>query len=145
MSTARPGPSSRPPGWQQAHARRYIETDGRDGHVWEGVTTLLLTTTGRRSGLARTTPLIYGRAGDRYLIVASRGGAPAHPSWYENLVAQPIVQVQVMADRFKARARTATPAERPTLWKTMAAIWPAYDEYQQRTAREIPVVILERI
>jgi deazaflavin-dependent oxidoreductase (nitroreductase family) len=106
---------------------------------------LLLTTTGRRSGLARTTPLIYGRAGDRYLVVASRGGAPAHPSWYENLVAQPIVQVQVMADRFKARARTATPAERPTLWKTMAAIWPAYDEYQQRTAREIPVVILERI
>jgi deazaflavin-dependent oxidoreductase (nitroreductase family) len=145
MSTARPGPGSRPPGWQQAHARRYIESDGKDGHVWEGVTTLLLTTTGRRSGLARTTPLIYGRAGDRYLVVASRGGAPAHPSWYENLVAQPIVQVQVMADRFKARARTATPAERPTLWKTMAAIWPAYDEYQQRTAREIPVVILERI
>jgi deazaflavin-dependent oxidoreductase (nitroreductase family) len=145
MSTARPGPGSRPPGWQQVHARRYIETDGKDGHVWEGVTTLLLTTTGRRSGLARTTPLIYGRAGDRYLVVASRGGAPAHPSWYENLVAQPIVQVQVMADRFKARARTATPAERPTLWKTMAAIWPAYDEYQQRTAREIPVVILERI
>jgi deazaflavin-dependent oxidoreductase (nitroreductase family) len=145
MSTARPGPGGRPPGWQQAHARRYIETDGKDGHVWESVTTLLLTTTGRRSGLARTTPLIYGRAGDRYLVVASRGGAPAHPSWYENLVAQPIVQLQVMADRFKARARTATPAERPTLWKTMAAIWPAYDEYQQRTAREIPVVILERI
>jgi len=145
MSTARPGPGSRPPGWQQAHARRYIETDGKDGHVWEGVTTLLLTTTGRRSGLARTTPLIYWRAGDRYLIVASRGGAPAHPSWYENLVAQPIVQVQVMADRFKARARTATSAERPALWKTMAAIWPPYDEYQQRTAREIPVVILERI
>jgi deazaflavin-dependent oxidoreductase (nitroreductase family) len=145
MSTARPGPGSRPPGWQQVHARSYIETDGKDGHVWEGVTTLLLTTTGRRSGLARTTPLIYGRAGDRYLVVASRGGAPAHPSWYENLVAQPIVQVQVMADRFKARARTATSAERPALWKTMAAIWPPYDEYQQRTAREIPVVILERI
>src|SRR6058998_878917 len=72
MSTARP------PGWQQAHARRYIESDGRDGHIWEGVTTLLLTTTGRRTGQPRTTPLIYGRAGDRYLIVASRGGAPAH-------------------------------------------------------------------
>ena len=145
MSTARPGPGSRPPGWQQAHARRYIESDGKDGHIWEGVTTLLLTTTGRRTGLARTTPLIYGRAGERYLVVASRGGAPAHPSWYDNLVAQPIVQVQVMADRFKARARTATAAERPALWKTMAAIWPPYDEYQQRTAREIPVVILERI
>ena len=145
MSTARPGPGGRPPGWQQAHARRYIETDGQDGHDWEGVTTLLLTTTGRRTGLARTTPLIYGRAGERYLVVASRGGAPTHPSWYENLVAQPIVQVQVMADRFKARARTATSAERPALWKTMAAIWPPYDEYQRRTTREIPVVILERI
>jgi len=145
MSTARPGPGGRPPGWQQAHARRYIESDGKDGHIWEGVTTLLLTTTGRRTGLARTTPLIYGRAGERYLVVASRGGAPAHPSWYDNLVAQPIVQVQVLADRFKARARTATAAERPALWKTMAAIWPPYDDYQQRTAREIPVVILERI
>jgi len=145
MSTARPTPGGRPPGWQQAHARRYIETDGQDGHIWEGVTTLLLTTTGRRSGQPRTTPLIYGRAGDKYLIVASRGGAPAHPSWYDNLVAQPVVQVQVMADRFKARARTATPAEKPALWKTMTAIWPPYDEYQKRTAREIPLVILERI
>jgi len=145
MSTQRPASGSRPPGWQQAHAKRYIETDGRDGHIWEGVTTLLLTTTGRHSGQARTTPLIYGRAGEKYLIVASRGGAPKHPSWYENLVANPVVQVQVIADRFKARARTATPGEKPALWKTMTAIWPPYDEYQQRTPREIPVVILERI
>jgi len=144
MTTARPAPGGRPPGWQQAHARRYLETGGQDGHIWEGVTTLLLTTTGRRSGEPRMTPLIYGRDGDRYLVVASRGGAPTHPSWYDNLVAQPEVQVQVMADRFRARARTATPAERPTLWKTMAAIWPPYDEYQTRTTREIPVVILER-
>jgi len=145
MATARPGPGGRPPGWQQEHARRYIESGGRDGHIWEGVTTLLLTTTGRRSGQSRTTPLIYGRAGDRYLVVASRGGAPTHPGWYENLVAQPVVQVQVMADRFKARARTATVAEKPALWKTMTAIWPPYDDYQKRTAREIPLVILERI
>src|SRR5206468_2102256 len=100
MSTVRPGPGGRPPGWQQAHAKRYLETGGRDGHDWEGVTTLLLTTTGRRSGQPRTTPLIYGRAGDRFLVVASRGGAPAHPDWYQNLVAQPEVYVQVMADRF---------------------------------------------
>ncbi len=145
MSTPPPASGSRPPGWQQAHAKRYIESDGRDGHIWEGVTTLLLTTTGRRSGQPRTTPLIYGRAGEKYLIVASRGGAPKHPSWYENLAANPLVQVQVMADRFKARARTATPAEKPALWKTMAAIWPPYEEYQQRTQREIPIVILERI
>jgi deazaflavin-dependent oxidoreductase (nitroreductase family) len=144
MPTARPGPGGRPPGWQQAHARRYIETGGRDGHIWEGVTTLLLTTMGRRSGESRTTPLIYGRAGDRYLVVASRGGAPTHPDWYQNLVAWPDVQVQVMAERFKARARTATPAEKPALWKTMTSIWPAYDEYQARTTREIPLVVLER-
>jgi deazaflavin-dependent oxidoreductase (nitroreductase family) len=145
MSTPRPAPSSRPPGWQQEHARRYLATGGRDGHIWEGVTTLLLTTTGRRSGQSRTTPLIYGRDGERYVVVASRGGAPAHPAWYDNLVAQPAVQVQVMADRFTARARTATPAERPVLWKTMATIWPPYDDYQARTTREIPVVVLERV
>lgn len=125
--------------------RRYLETGGRDGHIWEGVTTLLLTTTGRRSGQPRTTPLIYGRAGERYLVVASRGGAPTHPDWYQNIVAQPVVQVQVMADRFSARARTATASEKPALWKTMTSIWPPYDEYQARTPREIPVVILERI
>lgn len=145
MTAARPGPGHRPPGWQQEHARRYLATGGQDGHIWEGVPTLLLTTTGRRSGQPRTTPLIYGRDGDRYLVVASRGGAPEHPGWYENLVAQPQVQVQVMADRFTARARPAAAAEKVALWKTMTAIWPAYDEYQQRTARAIPVVILERV
>jgi deazaflavin-dependent oxidoreductase (nitroreductase family) len=104
----------------------------------------LLTTTGRRSGTPRTTPVIYGRDGDRYLVVASRGGASAHPDWYENLVAQPEVWVQVMADRFKARACTATGAEKPKLWKTMTAISPLYEEYQARTTREFPVVIIER-
>jgi deazaflavin-dependent oxidoreductase (nitroreductase family) len=145
MSTTRPGPTSRPPGWQQEHARRYIESGGTDGHIWEGVPTLLLTTTGRRSGQPRTTPLIYGRDGDRYLVVASRGGAPQHPAWYENLTARPDVRVQVMAERFAARARTASKAEKPALWKTMAAIWPAYEDYQARTAREIPVVVIERV
>ena len=145
MATARPGPGSRLPGWQREHARRYLESGGRDGHIWEGVTTLLLTTTGRRSGESRTTPLIYGKDGDRYLVVASRGGAPTHPGWYQNLVAQPEVRVQVMADRFAARARTATAMEKPALWKTMTSIWPAYAEYQARTAREIPVVIIERV
>ena len=144
MSTPRPSAGSRPPGWQQEHMKRYIASGGQDGHIWEGVPTLLLTTRGRRSGESRTTPLIYGRDGDRYLIVASRGGAPRHPSWYENLVAQPEVQLQVMADRFTARARTASAAEKPALWKTMAKIFPPYDEYQGRTTRDIPVVILER-
>jgi deazaflavin-dependent oxidoreductase (nitroreductase family) len=124
--------------------QRYLETGGRDGHIWEGVPTLLLTTRGRRSGEPRTTPLIYGRAGERYLVVASRGGAPTHPDWYQNLAADPEVEVQVVADRFKARARTASAAEKPALWKAMTSIWPPYDEYQARTTREIPVVILER-
>jgi deazaflavin-dependent oxidoreductase (nitroreductase family) len=137
-------PRTRTPGWQAEHARRYIETNGEDGHLWNGVPTLLLTTTGRRSGEPRLSPLIYGQSGDRYLVVGSRGGAPQHPQWYRNLIAQPLVQVQVGADRFAARARPATPVEKPELWRIMTGIWPAYDEYQARTSREIPVVILER-
>jgi deazaflavin-dependent oxidoreductase (nitroreductase family) len=136
--------SAQPPGWQQEHMRRYRETNGEDGHLWNGVPTLLLTTTGRRSGETHTTPLIYGRDGDRYLVVGSRGGGPRHPAWYLNLAAKPEVEVQVMGDRFSARARAATEAEKPALWKTMTAIWPAYDDYQSRTKRDIPVVILER-
>ncbi len=133
------------PDWIADHMRRYIETDGEDGHIWRGVPTLLLTTTGRRSGKAKTLPLIYGQSGDDYLVVASRGGAPTHPGWYLNLEAQPEVEVQVAADRFRARARTANAAEKPALWKAMAEIWPAYDEYQANTTRTIPVVVLERI
>src|SRR5512134_669438 len=105
------------PGWQQEHARRYRETNGEDGHIWNGVPTLLLTTTGKVSGQARTTPLIYGKDGDRYLVVASRGGAPKNPQWYRNLVAHPEIEVQVMADKFKARARPATSEEKPRLWQ----------------------------
>ena len=131
-------------GWQAEHARRYLETNGEDGHIWNGVPTLLLTTTGRRSGEPYTTPLIYGQDGDRYIVVASRGGAPEHPQWYRNLLAQPEVEVQVGAERFPAWARPASAEEKPALWKLMAAIWPAYDEYQTRTTRDIPVVILER-
>lgn len=145
MTTGSSSSGGRAPGWQKEHMRRYLATGGEDGHIWEGVPTLLLTTIGRRSGEARTTPLIYGRDGNRYLIVASRGGAPTHPSWYENLVAQPNVEVQVKAQRFKARARPATSAEKPPLWKTMTAIWPAYDDYQTKTPREIPVVILDPV
>jgi deazaflavin-dependent oxidoreductase (nitroreductase family) len=132
------------PGFAE-HVERYIATDGEDGHDWQGVPTLLLTTHGRRSGEARTLPLIYGRDGDHLLVVASRGGAPKHPSWYLNLVADPDVEVQVKADRFAAHARPATAAERPRLWKTMTAIWPDYDNYQTKTDREIPVVVLERV
>jgi len=132
------------PAWIAEHLKKYLATNGADGHIWNGVPTLLLTTTGRKSGEARTLPLIYGQDGKRYVIVASRGGAPDHPGWYQNLVAQPKVQVQVAADRFAARAATAKGAERTRLWSLMAKIWPAYDEYQKKTSREIPVVTLER-
>jgi deazaflavin-dependent oxidoreductase (nitroreductase family) len=126
------------------HVDRYRETLGAVGHDWEGTQTLILTTRGRRTGEQRDNVLIYGRHGDDYLVVASKGGADAPPSWYVNLEADPSVEVQVKGDRFPARARTATPDEKPELWRIMTTEWPAYDEYQQKTRREIPVVVLER-
>ena len=127
------------------HVERYRETDGEVGHEWQdGTSILILTTTGRRSGEQRDTPLIYGRSGDNYLVVGSKGGWDKPPAWYLNLDANPEVEVQVKGDRFKARARTAIAEEKPEMWKTMTAEWPAYDDYQQRTTREIPVVVLER-
>jgi deazaflavin-dependent oxidoreductase (nitroreductase family) len=128
----------------QEHVDRYEATDGREGHDWQGTQTLILTTTGRRSGEPRKAPLIYGEHGDDLLVVASKGGSPQPPAWYVNLQADPEVEVQVGADRFTARARDATPEEKPELWKIMTEQWPAYDEYQTRTDRPIPVVVLER-
>ena len=139
MTVPRERPSS-----VQDHLERYLETNGRDGHESSGRPILLLTTTGRNSGKPSTTPLSYGRAGDRYLVVASRRGAPHHPDWYRNLVKTPDAEIQVLGDRFSVRARTATPEERPVLWGIMAKIWPAYDEYQTKITREIMVVVLER-
>jgi len=127
------------------HVESYRETGGDVGHDWrEGSSVLLLTTKGRRSGEDRTTPLIYGRSGDDYLVVASKGGADEPPDWYENLSADPEVVVQVLDDRFRARARTATPEEKPEMWREMCGHWPDYEAYQRRTEREIPVVVLER-
>jgi deazaflavin-dependent oxidoreductase (nitroreductase family) len=131
--------------WVAEHAQRYVATDGADGHLWRGVPTLALTTLGRRSGKPRRTMLIYGRDGDRYVVVASNGGAAQHPLWYGNLREHPEVQLQVGAERFRARARTATAEEKPRLWKLMTGIWPDYDVYQTKTPREIPVVVLERL
>jgi deazaflavin-dependent oxidoreductase (nitroreductase family) len=132
------------PSWIADHLRRYQASDGADGHIWNGVPCLLLTTTGRKSGAELTLPLIYGRDGDRVVIVASRGGAPDHPAWYKNLAANPRVRVQIAAEKFAALARTVAGGERTRLWREMTKIWPAYDEYQAKTTREIPVVLLER-
>ena len=101
----------------EEHVRRYRETGGEVGHIWkEGSTILLLTTTGRKSGEPRTTPLIYAEDGDRYVIVASQGGAPDDPGWYENLSQDPDVELQVLDEVFPARAATAEGEERERLW-----------------------------
>jgi len=127
-----------------AHVEHYRATNGTEGHDWRGTQILLLTTRGRTTGEPRTAPLIYQPDGDRYVVVASKGGAPEHPGWYRNLAKNPAVEVQVGPDVFHATARTATGEERARLWKLMNETWPSYDEYQGRTEREIPVVVLER-
>ena len=130
----------------QEHVRRYQATNGEDGYIWkEDSTILLLTTTGRVSGRETTTPLIFGLDGDNPVIVASQGGAPRHPGWYRNLRKHPEVGVQIKGDRFRARARDAEGEERERLWRLMNGIWRHYDEYQTRTDRVIPVVVLERL
>ena len=129
----------------QEHVDRYVETDGEVGYMWNDAPVLILTTTGRLSGEQRSLPLIFGRDDESYVLVASQGGRPEHPGWYFNLVEQPEVELQVKGDRFSARARTAEGEERERLWRAMNEIWPHYDEYQTKTTRQIPVVVLDRI
>jgi deazaflavin-dependent oxidoreductase (nitroreductase family) len=124
------------------HIRRYRETDGEVGYLWNGAPSLLLDVTGRRSGETRTSALIFARDGDDYLIVASMGGAPRHPAWYLNLQSNPAAEIQVKGERIPVTARTATAEEKPRLWQRVTQVWPNYDVYQSRTEREIPVVVL---
>jgi deazaflavin-dependent oxidoreductase (nitroreductase family) len=126
------------------HVRVYRETAGERGYHWRGTTILLLTTEGRSSGEPRTTPLIHRPDGDRWVVVASKGGSPANPSWYENLKANPDASIQVQAEEVPVRATTAEGEERARLWSAMAEVWPAYDDYQAKTEREIPVVVFSR-
>lgn len=141
------------PQWIKDHLARYIATDGADGHMWDAslgggegmVATLLLTTVGRKSGLPLTIPLIYGRAGKGYCVIASKGGAPEHPAWFLNLRDNPRVHVQVVADKFQAIAREAEGEERETLWQQMVDIYAPYTQYQEATGRRIPVVVLDPV
>jgi deazaflavin-dependent oxidoreductase (nitroreductase family) len=128
------------------HVQRYIETDGEEGYDWRnGTKILVLFTKGRKSGEERANALIMEPDGDDYLIVASKGGSDAPPAWFLNLEAHPeAVEAQVKGDRFKANARIATPEEKPRMWKKMTDAWPEYDIYQEKTDRQIPVVVLER-
>ena len=140
------------PRWMADHMRRYLDSNGADGHLWDSapvggpglLPTLLLTTMGRRSGEKQTLPLLYGKTPSGYVIIASKGGHPQHPGWFLNLQANPEVGLMVASDRFNARARLATTDERPVLWAQMAAMYPPFVEYQTKTSREIPVVVLER-
>ena len=124
------------------HIRAYRDTGGEVGYLWNGVPTLLLTATGRRTGRELTSALIFARDGGDYLIVASMGGAPKHPMWYLNLQAHPQAKIQVKGDEFAVVARTATADEKPRLWKIVTEVWPNYDAYKARTNRDIPVVVL---
>jgi deazaflavin-dependent oxidoreductase (nitroreductase family) len=126
------------------HVRVYRETAGEHGHHWRGTTVLLLTTRGRKSGESKTMPLIYRADGDRWVLVASKGGAPKNPDWFENLMADPEPTIQVQGDTFAVQPTVAEGEERSRLWSLMTEVWPAYDDYQARTEREIPVVVLSR-
>jgi deazaflavin-dependent oxidoreductase (nitroreductase family) len=150
--TVRDLEAGKTPEWISEHVRLYRDSGGAEGHLWDAsaagvpglVPCLLLTTTGRRSGEKRTSPLIYGTAGAAYVVIGSKGGANTQPKWYLNLRANPAVEVQVASERFPARARVATGQERERLWEQMVQVFPPYREYQKKTKREIPVVVLEK-
>jgi proline iminopeptidase len=143
------------PQWMIDHTNRYLSSGGTDGHMYTitpanlpamTVPSLLLTTTGRKSGEKYLFPLFYGRAGDGYFVVASKGGAPKHPGWYQNLLAHPEVEIQVGTAKLRTRARTATGAERARLWEQAVKFFPPYADYQRKVpGREIPVVVLDPI
>jgi deazaflavin-dependent oxidoreductase (nitroreductase family) len=128
--------------WVAEQTRTYLSSGGTEGHDANGVHTLVLATTGRRTGEPRRTCLIYGTSGDDYVVVASKGGADEDPDWFKNLQSNPSAGVQVGPHRFTARARVASQDERASLWPMMARIFPLYDEYAQKTDRQIPVVLL---
>lgn len=142
------------PDWMLEHANRYLSSGGTDGHMYRitlpgrpemTVPSLLLTTTGRKTGERYIFPLFYGEEEGRWFIVASKGGAPQHPGWYRNIQADPMVEIQVGTRHVKARARTAEGEERARLWEKSLEFWPPYADYQQKTEREIPVVVLEPV
>ena len=150
--TVRDLEAGKTPQWIAEHLRLYRDSGGAEGHLWDAsaagisgsLPCLLLTTVGRRSGEKRTSPLVYGTAGEAYIVIGSKGGADTHPWWYLNLRANPTVEVQVGRECFPARARVATGKERAQIWEQMVQGFPFYGEYQKKTQREIPVVVLEK-
>jgi deazaflavin-dependent oxidoreductase (nitroreductase family) len=118
---------------------------GKVGGPFAGAPMLLLTTTGAKTGRQSTTPLVHTKDGDRIVVIASKGGAPTHPAWYHNLVANPTVTLEVGTEKFQAKARVAPPGERERLYDAQAALMPNFKEYQEKTSRQIPVVTFERV
>ena len=153
MTEVQPAPNL--PQWMRDHVARYLSSGGTDGHMYtinlpnlppREVASLLLTTTGRKSGQKYLFPLFYGEDGDHYFVIASKGGAPEHPGWYRNILANPDVEIQVGTKEMAARARTAKGQERARLWSKAVGFFPPYDEYQTKAGgREIPVVVLEPV
>jgi deazaflavin-dependent oxidoreductase (nitroreductase family) len=141
------------PDWMLEHANRYLSSGGTDGHMYtvtlpQGQITapsLLLTTTGRKSGNKFIFPLFYGTDGGSYFVIASKGGAPQHPGWYQNILANRDVEIQVGTKKLNARARMAAGEERHRLWQKALEFWPPYADYQLKTEREIPVVVLDPV
>lgn len=137
------------PGWVEDHIELY-QKDPQAGHMWDSsvvggpgvIPCLLLTTVGRKSERIRLHPLIYGKENEGYVIIASKGGSPSHPAWYLNLEADPQVTIQVGPDIMKAKAEVVEGEQREVFWKNMIKIWPPYDDYQKKTDRNIPVVLL---
>jgi deazaflavin-dependent oxidoreductase (nitroreductase family) len=136
-------PTDSPVGWVNDHIKQYVESGGAEGYEWRGTEILLLTTIGRRSGTPRRTALIYREIDGNYVVVASKGGSEQHPLWYLNLVANPEVEVQIKDTTVHAVARTAEGDERARLWDLLAEVWPDYNDYQTKTDRQIPIVVLE--
>jgi deazaflavin-dependent oxidoreductase (nitroreductase family) len=153
MADAKLGPKMQE--WQVEHGSLYLKSGGKEGHVMKrtppggypemDVHSLMLTTTGRKSGEKFVFPLYYGTTGDSYIVVASKGGAPDHPGWYKNLVANPEVEIQVGTKKLTAKARTVIGEERAKLWPIALKFWPPYADYAKKTEREIPVVVLDPV
>lgn len=140
------------PDWIADHLRAYQKSEGREGHMWDSTAAggkgllrcLLLYTIGRRSGRELIHPLIYGIDGDNFVIVGSKGGADSQPGWYFNLLADPVVAIQVGADKFSVHAHLLEGAERERVWTQMVEVFPPYANYQAKTERLIPLFLLER-
>lgn len=141
------------PDWMRNHVRTYLATDGADGHMFDFaaiggkgvVPTLLLKTIGRRSKRAMLIPLIYGKSGEEFVVIASKGGSEKHPAWYLNLTAEPQIDFQVKDKRYRGTWRIATGEERARIWNEMVELFPPYAQYQANTAREIPVVLIKPV